>query len=142
MTEPLTVNTESSAPLSSFSRYTYKISAWSSQKPRCNYSMHRRFPSRIYSRCYFAKNGSDDLQATTRPPNLPTPRTLPQSLPSTRTVAQASSLVRFFCLVLACSLTPSSPPSICVGSSSGFVNPCHLLSILHAAVCTPMRNSP
>jgi len=81
-------------------------------------------------------------QAMTLPPNLPTPNTRPQSLPSTLTTLQLSSPSRSFIRVLACPLTPSSPPSTCSGSSSGFVNPSHLLSILRLAVSTPMRNTP
>ncbi len=83
-----------------------------------------------------------DSQAMTRPPNLPTPSTLPQSLPSTLTTLQLSSPSRSFILVLACPLIPSSPPSTCSGSSSGFVNPSHLLSILRLAVSTPILSTP
>lgn len=82
-----------------------------------------------------------DSQAITLPPNLPTPRTLPQSLPSTLTVLQASSPSISFILVLRCSLTASSPP-FCSGSSSGLINPFHLLSILNALVSTPIFSTP
>ena len=88
------------------------------------------------------RQDEEDSQAMTRPPNLPTPRTLPQSLPSTLTTLHASSPSRSFILVLACPLTPSSPPSTCSGSSSGFVRPSHLLSIFKLGVSTPILNIP
>ena len=87
------------------------------------------------------QNRRTDVQATTRPPNLPTPRTLPQSLPSTLTVLQAACPSISFILVLGCSLTLSSPP-LSSGSSSGFDSPSHLLSIFNALVSTPIFSPP
>lgn len=95
---------------------------------------YKSYPSRQRSK--------GDIQAMTRPPNLPTPRTLPQSLPSTLTTLHASSPSLSFILVLACPLTPSSPPSTCSGSSSGFVSPSHLLSIFKLGVSTPILRTP
>lgn len=87
---------------------------------------------------------SRDLQATTLPPNLPTPNTRPQSLPSTLTFAHALSSPAGtpFILVLACCLIPSSPPSTTPGSNSGFCNPSHLLSIFKFAVSTDILREP
>lgn len=86
----------------------------------------------------------EDLQATTLPPNLPTPNTLPQSRPSTLTLAHpvSSPAGTPFILVLACSLMPSSPPSTTPGSSSGFCNPSHLLSIFKFDVATEILREP
>lgn len=86
--------------------------------------------------------GEEHSHAMTRPPNLPTPSTLPQSLPSTLTTLHASSPSLSFILVLACPLTPSSPPSTCSGSNSGFVSPSHLLSIFKLGVSTPTLSTP
>lgn len=92
--------------------------------------------------CIRGRRGEEPSQAMTRPFNLPTPSTLPQSLPSTLTTLHASSPSRSFILVLACPLMPSSPPSTCSGSSSGFVNPSHLDSIFRLGVSTPILSTP
>ena len=90
---------------------------------------------------YSLQKNKQDSHATTLPPNLPTPKTLAQSLPSTRTVLHASSPSLSLILVLGCSCNPSSPPTWS-GSSSGFVNPFHLLSIVNAPVSTLILKTP
>ena len=83
-----------------------------------------------------------NLQATTRPPILPTPKTRPQSRPSTLTIAQPSSPILSFISVLGCALIPSSPPSTWPGSNSGLLSPDHRLSIFSASVLQLTRSSP
>lgn len=78
-------------------------------------------------------------QAITRPPSLPTLRTLPQSRPSMRTVAHPSSLrpsgpPNAFMRVLGWSETARAPPSTCSGSSSGLARPVHTVLTRMASV--------
>ena len=81
-------------------------------------------------------------QATTLPPNLPTPSTRPQSLPSTLTLAHPSSPHRSRIRVLACSLTPPTPPETWPGSKSGFSKSVHCDWIWRAGVETLRLSVP